>query len=135
MALLRLHGYTGEERYFREAERSIKLFRDFMEKQPFAFSHLLEAADLYLRGPVEIVLVGDRGAAEFREWAQRIGLLHVPNLAIYAIDPNAPDALFVPEQARGKHQLDGKLTAYVCRERTCSTPLTLYKDLEAEVRG
>ena len=33
----------------------IKLFREFMEKQPFAFSHLLEAVDLYMRGPVEVV--------------------------------------------------------------------------------
>jgi len=135
MALLRLHGYTGEERYFREAERTIKLFREFMEKQPFAFSHLLEAVDLYLRGPVELIVIGDRASADFREWVERIGLLYVPNLAIYAADPNIPASEFVPEPARGRTQVDGKLTAYVCRERTCSLPLTSYKDLEAEVRG
>jgi uncharacterized protein len=135
MALLRLHSYTGEERYFREAERTIKLLRELMEKQPFAFSHLLEAVDLYLRGPTEIVLVGDRESPEFREWSERIGLLYVPNLAIYAIDPNNPLTRFIPEQARGKDQIDGKLTAYVCRERTCSMPITSYKSLEAEVRG
>jgi hypothetical protein len=135
MALLRLHSYTGEERYFREAERTIKLLRELMEKQPFAFSHLLEAVDLYLRGPTEIVLVGDRESPEFREWSERIGLLYVPNLAIYAIDPKNPLTRFIPEQARGKDQIDGKLTAYVCRERTCSMPITSYKSLEAEVRG
>ena len=135
MALLRLHGYTGEERYFLEAERAIKLFREFMEKQPFAFSHLLEAVDLYLRGPVEVVIVGDRDSSDFREWVDRIGLLYVPNLAIYAVDPKNPAVDFVPEQARGKNQVDGKLTAYVCRERACSMPLTSYKNLEAEVRG
>jgi hypothetical protein len=135
MALLRLHGYTGDERYFREAERTIKLFREFMEKQPFAFSYLLEAVDLYLRGPVEVFIVGDRSSSDFCEWIERIGLLYVPNLAIYAADPNNPTAEFVPELARGKTQIDGKLTAYVCRERTCSMPLTSYKNLEAEVRG
>ncbi|HSR58116.1 MAG TPA: thioredoxin domain-containing protein [Candidatus Binataceae bacterium] len=135
MLLLRLSAYTGDDRYFREAERAIKLFREFMEKQPFAFSHLLEAADLYLRGPTEIVVVGDRASAEFREWMERIGLLYVPNLALYAVDPAAPGERFVPEQARGKHQVAGRLTAYVCRERACSTPLTSFKDIEAEVRG
>ncbi|HXN87655.1 MAG TPA: thioredoxin domain-containing protein [Candidatus Binataceae bacterium] len=135
MALLRLHSYTGDERYFDEAERTIKLLREFMEKQPFAFSHLLEAVDLYLRGPTEIVLVGDRESPEFREWSERIGLLYVPNLAIYAIDPKHPGTEFIPEQARGKDQIDGKLTAYVCRERTCSMPITSYKNLEAELRG
>jgi hypothetical protein len=106
-----------------------------MEKQPFAFSYLLEAVDLYLRGPVEVFIVGDRSSSDFCEWIERIGLLYVPNLAIYAADPNNPTAEFVPELARGKTQIDGKLTAYVCRERTCSMPLTSYKNLEAEVRG
>jgi uncharacterized protein len=106
-----------------------------MEKQPFAFSHLLEAVDLYLRGPVEVVIVGDRSLPDFREWVERIGLLYIPNLAIYVVDPNNPDGDYVPEQARGKTQIDGKLTAYVCRERACSMPLTSYKNLEAEVRG
>jgi uncharacterized protein YyaL (SSP411 family) len=135
MLLLRLHAYTGDDRYFREAERAIQLFREFMEKQPFAFSHLLEAVDLYLRGPTEIVVVGDRGSSESREWMDRIGLLYVPNLALYAVDPNAPGERFVPELARGKDQVDGHLTAYVCRERVCSTPLTSFKEIEAEVRG
>ena len=135
MLLLRLHAYTGDDRYFREAERAINLFREFMEKQPFAFSHLLEAVDLYLRGATEIVVVGDRACVEFREWMERLGLLYVPNLALYAVDPAAADGGFVPEQARGKHQVGGRLTAYVCRERACSTPLTSFKEIEAEVRG
>src|SRR5271166_3445003 len=118
MALLRLHGFTGDERYFHEAERAIKLFREFMEKQPFAFSHLLEGVDLYMRGPVEVVIIGDRSSPDFREWVERLGLLYIPNLAIYAVDPNHPPNHYVPEQARDKNQLDGKLTAYVCRERT-----------------
>ena len=135
MALLRLHAYTGDERYFREAERTIKLFHEFMEKQPFAFSHLLEGVDLYMRGPVEVVIIGDRSSPDFREWMDRIGLLYVPNLAIYAIDSKNPSSDFVPEQARFKHQVDGQLTAYVCRDRTCSMPLTSYKNLEKEVLG
>ena len=135
MALLRLHSYIGDERYFCEAERTIKLFREFMEKQPFAFSHMLEAVDLYLRGPTEIVMVGDRDSEEFQEWLERIGLLYIPNLAIYSVDPEAPAPDALPEQARGKDQIDGKLTAYVCRERACSMPLTSFKELEVEVRG
>ena len=135
MVLLRLDGYTGEERYFDEAQRALKLFREFMEKQPFAFSYLLEAVDLYMRGPVDVVIVGDRESAEFREWVERIGLLYVPNLALYVIDPSKSDNAYVPEPARDKTQVNGQLTAYVCRERTCSMPITSYRNLEAEVRG
>ena len=109
MALLRLHGYTGEERYFVEARRTLSLLRGFVEQQPFAFSHMLEAIDLYQRGAAEIVIVGDRGAAGTQEWFERLGLLYLPNRALFLADPRAPQSGFVPEAVRGKSQIDGKL--------------------------
>ena len=134
MALLRLYGYSGEPRHLAEAERTLKLLAPFMEQQPFAFSHMLEAVDLYTRGATEIVLVGDRKSAEFEFWLERLGLVYLPNRAIFAVDPSAPSSGFLPEPARGKLQIDGKLTAYVCRERTCTAPLTSIEGLEAELR-
>ncbi len=97
-------------------QRALKLFREFMEKQPFAFSHLLEAVDLYLRGPVEVVIVGDRISAEFREWMDRIGLLYVPNLAIYAVDPKNPASDFCPG-AGARESSGGRATDRLCMPR------------------
>jgi hypothetical protein len=131
MVLLRLHAYTGEERYGAEAERTLKLFRDLMEKQPFGFSHMLEAADLYLSGPTEVVLVGAPDSVEIREWLERLGLVYAPNLALFVVDAESTAQPYVPEHVRGRPQLDGRATAYVCRERVCSSPLTSFKDLEA----
>ena len=132
MALLRLHAYTGEERYRAEAERTLKLFREFIEKQPFGFSYMLEAVDLYQRGATEVVLVGERSSAELRTWVERLGLLYAPNLALFAVDPKG-EAGFVPEPARDKRQLDGRLTGYVCRARVCSAPVTDFEQLQAEL--
>jgi len=134
MVLLRLAEYTGEDRYRSEAERTLHLFREFIEKQPFGFSHMLEALDLYQRGATEIVLVGDSAAAEFRSWVERLGLLYVPNLSIFIADPSGT-ALHgaLPEQVRGKRALDGHLTAYVCRQRTCTAPITDFKELAKEL--
>jgi uncharacterized protein YyaL (SSP411 family) len=134
MMLLRLGAYTGDERYVNEARRALELFAPLMEKQPFAFSHMLEALDLYERGPTDIVLVGDRRTAEFREWIERLGLFYVPNMALFAVDPNASDRALVPEPVQGKTQIDGRLTAYVCRERTCSAPIVSLDDLERDLR-
>jgi uncharacterized protein len=131
MALIRLHAYTGDERYATEAARTLKLFADLIMKQPFGFAHMLEAADLYFRGPIEIVLVGDRASDEFRDWIERTGLIYLPNRALFAAEPNGADTGFIPEQARGKPQIDGKLTAYVCRERTCSPPMTTFDAMTA----
>jgi hypothetical protein len=135
IALLRLHGYTGDERYFVEARRTLSLLRSFIEKQPFAFSHMLEATDLYQRGATEIVLVGERGAAGLDEWIERLGLLYLPNRALFLANPQGAASGFVPEPVRGKSQVDGKLTAYVCRERACTAPITSFDALQEELKG
>ncbi|MGH7949742.1 MAG: thioredoxin domain-containing protein, partial [Candidatus Binataceae bacterium] len=133
MALLRLGAYTGEEKYSVEAERTLKLFRDLIEKQPFGFSHMLEAADLYLNGPTEVVLVGGRDSAEIREWLERLGLVYVPNLALFVADPTLGGQSYLPAHVRDRAQVDARATAYVCRERVCSVPLASFKELEAEL--
>ena len=135
MALLRLAEYTGEERYRLEAERTLRLFREFIEKQPFGFSHMLEAVDLYHRGATEIVLIGDAESAEFREWLERLGLVYVPNIAIFSAPPNGASRESLPEQVRDKAQVAGRLTAYVCRERTCTPPIVEFKELVRELEG
>jgi hypothetical protein len=135
LALLRLHACTGEERYFAEARRALKLLASFVERQPFAFSHMLEAIDLYQRGATEIVLVGDRAADDLEEWISRLGLLYLPNRALFLAPQRAAAGGFVPEAVRGKSQVDGKLTAYVCRERTCTAPITSFEALRGELRG
>jgi uncharacterized protein len=134
MALLRLGEYTGDERYRAEAERALRLFREAMEQQPFGFAHMLEAADLYQRGPTEVVLAGDADSPEFRHWVERLGLVYVPNLALFAVGAeHGGDDLTIPEQVRGKHSIDGRVTAYVCRERVCSAPIVEFKELESEL--
>jgi uncharacterized protein YyaL (SSP411 family) len=133
MAVLRLHAYAGEERYRVEAERTLRLFREFIEKQPFGFSHMLEAVDLYQRGPTEIVLVGGARSPELLEWIERLGLIYVPNLAISVADPTTAQTGFLPEQVRDKRQIDGRVTAYVCREHSCTAPITSFKDLQKEL--
>jgi uncharacterized protein YyaL (SSP411 family) len=94
---------------------------------------MLEAVDLYQRSPTEIVLVGSRNSSELLEWIERLGLIYVPNLAIFVADPADTQAGFIPEQVRDKRQLDGHVTAYVCRDRTCTPPLTTFKDLQKEL--
>ncbi len=135
MALLRLYGYTGDERYRAEAERTLRLLRDLIEKQPFGFSHMLEAVDLYQRGPVEVVLVGEHDDPELELWLERLALLYVPNLALFVADPKDGAAGFIPEAVRGKQQIDGHVAAYVCREHVCTAPMTSYKALETELIG
>jgi uncharacterized protein YyaL (SSP411 family) len=131
MALLRLHSYSDDQRYIAEAEKTLRLFAPFMEKQPFAFSHMLEAADFFQRGPTEIVIIAEPGTTQMFEWLKGLGLMYVPNRAIFAVDPNGADDALLPEAAAGKKQIAGRITAYVCRERVCSPPITSLDGLKA----
>jgi uncharacterized protein YyaL (SSP411 family) len=79
--------------------------------------------------------VGERGAAGLDEWIERLGLLYLPNRALFLADPRAAAGGFVPEAVRGKAQVDGKLTAYVCRERTCTAPITSFDALRGELKA
>src|SRR5262249_18062236 len=99
VTVLRLHRRIGEDRNTIRAERTLKLVGEVIEKQPFGCSHMLEALDLYLRGPTEVVLAGTRDSADFHEWFERMGLLYVPNLALFATDGREG---FGPEPARDK---------------------------------
>jgi uncharacterized protein YyaL (SSP411 family) len=114
-----------------EAEKTLRLFAPFMEKQPFAFSHMLEAVDFFQRGPTEIVIVGESGTSQMREWLKGLGRIYIPNRAIFARDPKEADGPSVPEAAAGKMQIDGRITAYVCRDRMCSSPITSLEELKA----
>jgi uncharacterized protein YyaL (SSP411 family) len=96
---------------------------------------MLEAVDLYQRGTTDVVLVGERGSPEFSEWIERLGHIYVPCRAIFTVDPGATDGTLVPEQVQGKSQIGGRLTAYVCREHTCSAPITSVKELDDALRG
>ncbi|MGO9264941.1 MAG: thioredoxin domain-containing protein [Candidatus Binataceae bacterium] len=134
MALLRLYAYTGNESYMKAADLTLCQFAPQIEKQPFAFAHMIEAADLYERGPTEIALVGDRTTGEFAAWLKQLGRLHVANLALYAVSPTAGAEALIPEALRGKRQVDGRLTAYLCRDRACSAPITEFAELERALR-
>src|SRR5260370_15913331 len=90
MLFLRLNAYTGDQRYMDEAGRALLLFNDLIEKQPFAVSHMLEAVDLYQRGPTEIVIVGEPTSPEFHQWLTRPGPLYIPHPALFAVDASSP---------------------------------------------
>jgi uncharacterized protein YyaL (SSP411 family) len=79
-------------------------------------------------------VAGEPASSEFRHWVERLGLLYVPNLALFAAEEDHGGSdLALPEQVRGKRAIDGRVTAYVCRERVCSPPIVEFKELESEL--
>jgi uncharacterized protein YyaL (SSP411 family) len=107
-----------------------------MARHAPAFGHLLGAADLAVDGAVELVLVGDPGAADFRALDAAAAERYVPSLVLDGGPPEAPDQGPLRE---GRGTIGGRATAYVCRRGTCDLPTTeptaLARQLDAASRG
>lgn len=128
--LLRLYHYMGQEHYLKRAEKSLRLYYDAMEKQPFGFAHMLSALDFYLEKPKEIVLVGKKDDQAQQDLLRKIHSLYLPNKTLQVIEPGEPLEKISPLLA-GKTQLNGKPTVYVCHNFTCSPPVTDWDDLKS----
>src|SRR2546426_819888 len=128
MNFLRLFFYTGEQPYLDKAEQTLRLFRTHMDQNPFGMASMLCALDFYLSKPKEIVLVGKRDTPEMKDLLAKIASRYVPNKTLVLAD--GAGSGYVPAAAKGKTAIDGKPTAYVCHNFTCSQPVTDWETLE-----
>jgi len=126
--LLKLYHYTGKEDYLKRAEKVLRLYYDAVEKQPFGLTAMLCALDYYLAKPKEIVLVGDPEDQATQNMLRKIQSFYLPNRTLQVVKPGEPMGKTSP-LLEGKSQIDGKPTAYVCQDFTCSSPVTEWDDL------
>jgi len=113
-AFLRLFELTGRELYRERAEQVLAMYRAAAAQNPFGFAHLLAAQDFAERGPLSIVIAGERAAASALLTSLQRRYLPARVLA-FAED--------VPIGA-GRQPLEGQTTAFLCRNRTCEAPVT-----------
>src|SRR5438477_1089199 len=124
--LLRLHHLTGEAGHRARAEEILRLYHDEAAENPFGHATYLQALELYLEGPLEVVVVGRRGAADTDELWGEVARAYLPHRVLVATEPGDADP---PAPARARPPVDGRATAYVCRNFTCSAPVTRADEL------
>src|ERR687885_54534 len=92
-----------------------------MARHPAAFGHSLGVADLIVRGAVELAIVGDPAAEDFRALTRAAAERYVPSLVLAggAERKSAAIPLLADRLAT-----NGRATAYVCRNYTCDAPVT-----------
>jgi uncharacterized protein YyaL (SSP411 family) len=119
--LARLWSLAGEARYRDKAERLTTAFGGEVERNFFPLMTLMNNAEL-LEDMVEIVIVGAPDDPGARALHAAVHARCLPNKVLRRLAPGAP----LPPQhpAHGKGLVDGKATAYVCRNMACSAPVT-----------
>ena len=122
--LLRLSRLTDREDFLEIAEKNMALFGDQMKKQPRSLPQMLVALDYYLSKPQHIVIVGDPEASDTQKMLSEVYQKFIPGKMLIVVgNLNSQKDIgkylpFVKDFTR----IDGKATAYVCIDYTCSLP-------------
>jgi uncharacterized protein YyaL (SSP411 family) len=126
--LARLAVLTGDERWRRQLDTLFARMLPVAAANMFGHLSLLNALDLYLAG-AEIVVTGQGDDAEVLLKAAR-SLPHANTIVLYVPDPAKLPA---HHPAAGKIAAGGGAAAFVCRNQTCSLPVTEPETLAALV--
>ncbi len=130
--LLRLAALTGEDRYRSAAEEALATVGPFLARYPNAFAQWLAALEAAHAGYLEVAMAADLGAADTAALIRTIDAVYRPfAVRALAADPDASAIPLLPHRFR----LQGRATAYVCRDFACRQPVTEPEALEALLAG
>ena len=127
-ALLQLSIFTGDDEYARKAEASMKALIPHMEQAPSAVSSWLGALDFLRSDSQEVVLIGAHDDQTIVDMKREIRKKYSPN-TVLAGATKMPNESEQSPLLRGREQVGGKATAYVCENYACKLPVTTVAEL------
>jgi uncharacterized protein len=124
--LLRLAQIRNDAASYERAQKTIDAFAPQIGHFASAMPQMLVALDLSLGEPRQIVIAGERDAAETRALVAEVHRHFVPNKVLLLADGGEGQSYLEEklEALRGMKPLDGKSAAYVCENFTCKAPVT-----------
>jgi uncharacterized protein YyaL (SSP411 family) len=125
-ALLTLWGLTGEAAYERITRTTLASLATGMRQHPVGLGNLLAALARYLAPPREVAIIGEPTAATTRALVDAIQPRYLPDVIVAVGMPEDADSIAL---VKGRGPVDGRATAYVCRNFVCELPVTEPADL------
>ncbi len=122
--LLRLAVITGERSYEARALAALRPMADLMGRHPTAFGRFLCALDFNLGPRVEVALLGPAGGDGIESMAAEVFGRYLPNLVVAGARGTDAEATRGVPLLEGRAAVEGKATAYVCRDYACELPVT-----------
>jgi uncharacterized protein YyaL (SSP411 family) len=121
--LLRLKVLTGETRYETRALAALRPMVDLLSRYPAGFGRFLCAHDFNLGPVVEIALMSPSRDL-LRPLSAEVFRRYSPNRVVAGAVGADPAALAGLPLLEGRAPVDGKATAFVCRNYACALPTT-----------
>ncbi|HTY62323.1 MAG TPA: thioredoxin domain-containing protein [Acidobacteriota bacterium] len=129
LALLRLWKLTGEQEWMQPAVSILEIMAEPMARHPAALPHMLCALDFCLGRTMEIAVIGNPSDEETRKLLDEVFRAYEPNKVVAC---GTHDDVFL---LRGKPQIGGRATAYVCENFACKLPVTTAEDLATGLKN
>jgi uncharacterized protein YyaL (SSP411 family) len=123
LALLRLHAFTGEQRYRDSATRALQLLQRVAARFATGFGNALQAIDFYLGPTREIAIVG---ADDARSHLRRALYADYRPRTVVAERESADDSAVALLEGRGGGE---NALAYVCENFACELPVSAPEQL------
>ncbi len=131
--LLRLAEITGHAEMRERATKTVQAFGTVLERAPAALPQMLQSLGGLQAPWRQIVIAGDLSAPDTRALLAVVRRTHLPNTILLHAG-SASDGKKIGERldaASHMPPVDGRATAYVCKDFSCQAPVFEPKDLEA----
>jgi uncharacterized protein YyaL (SSP411 family) len=115
--LLLLGDVYGNDAYTARAAYVLETVAEPMARYPTAFGHALGAADIAIRGAVEVAIAGDPGDGAFGALARVVASRYVPSLVLAGGEGDAAEGIVLLAERGGVEPV-----AYLCRAYACDVP-------------
>jgi uncharacterized protein YyaL (SSP411 family) len=130
-AQINLAALLGKSGFLEQAGKYVRKMRDEMTQNPFAFGHLLLAADSWLDGAAEVTLAGER--EKLAPFEVVIRSTFAPTLSVNIRPPQSDVPRVLREVMSGKEPVGGKPAAYLCRNFSCLPPILDPSELRSKL--
>ena len=124
-AILRCAEFTDDRDLERYAVQSLRSAMPFMQRAPAAVTWWLRAAHFYANPVKQVVIVGERNDERTRDLLAAVRSTYRPDTILALLDPADPTHIASSLPIfEGRTMVNGKPTAYVCRNYVCDLPAT-----------
>jgi uncharacterized protein len=124
--LLRLSRISGNLKLGEYADKLQTAFSNTVKDNPLGHTQMLANIDYLLGTSYEIVVSGNKDAKDTKEMISELNKRFIPNKVVILnpVDEHDSDILNIAPYTKDQKAIDGKATAFVCKNFSCGTPTT-----------
>ncbi|NXX77443.1 SPT20 protein, partial [Urocolius indicus] len=128
--LLRAASYSGRTEWVEKAGQILAAFSERLQKIPITLPEMARANALFHHTLKQVVICGDPQGEDTKEMLRCVHSVFSPNKVLVLADGNSSGFLYHHWPfLTGLERKDGKATAYVCSNFSCSLPITSPQEL------